>query len=122
MRALHARVRVIAIALAALICAPVSEGARKDVRMKALEIPNGAEVLIKTKDGQSIEARLEAVTEEGVTVSSGKSGQVVERSFPFAAMKSIHELNKPMSPGKQTAIAFGFIYLLLMALSAAFGG
>ncbi|MBL0157796.1 MAG: hypothetical protein IPP47_11935 [Bryobacterales bacterium] len=114
--------RLIAIILAATLCLPAAENAKRDPRTDVLTIPSGAMVRIKTTGKQTIEGRLNASTPESVTLQVLTNDQITERTVAFADMKSIRQTNKPMSAGKQTMIALGMVWGILTLISVAIGG
>lgn len=90
-----------------------------DLRAKALDIPDGATVDVRTRTREKITGLLRGVAEEGITVEVASSTQPVAlRLIAFKDMKSLKYRRDGIHPGVVAALTVG----VLMGFSALIGG
>ncbi|MBI5086662.1 MAG: hypothetical protein HZB13_18960 [Acidobacteria bacterium] len=108
--------RLLALVLSLTLCLPAAE---LDLRAKALQIPIGAPILLKTTASQTLRGHLKAVSDGGITMQLVQNNSISERTIPFAETKSLKQTNKRMHPGYVVLLTFGVLWLF-GAITAAF--
>ncbi|MBI5282904.1 MAG: hypothetical protein HY858_14560 [Candidatus Solibacter usitatus] len=100
--------RLLAIVLSLTLCLPAAE---LDLRAKALQIPTGAPILLKTTARQTLRGRLNAVSDAGIAMQLVENNAIAERTVPFSEIKSLKQTGKPMHPGYVVLLTLGVLWL-----------
>lgn len=95
--------------LLAMLLATVCGLPAADLRAKALDIPNGVKIEIRTKSREKISGLLRAVAEQGVTVEQTINQQISQRIIPFEEMKSLKYPRGGLHPGIVVVLTLGAI-------------
>lgn len=81
-----------------------------DVRARALDIPNGARIEIRTHAREKLTGLLRAVAEEGVTLEQTSNQQISQRLIPFTEIRSLKYPRRGLHPGIVAILTVGVIY------------
>jgi hypothetical protein len=100
--------RVVTFLLAALMGLPLSAA---DLRAKALDIPVGAMVELKSSDDQKIRGRMGPLTTAGITLH-GVGPADEAKTFRFDDLKALRRVGSPESGGSFLLKTVGVIWLV----------
>lgn len=83
-----------------------------DLRSAALQLPTGSPVRIITRTGLIEHARLQAVSEEGISVLVIENGALQTRNFPYAELVRLERRGERQSAGRVILTTVG-VYVLV---------
>lgn len=83
-----------------------------DVRSKALDIPYGARIELRTQAREKLTGLLRGVAEEGITLEQNVNQQLTQRVIPFSEIRSLKYPRDGAHPGIAVALSLGLILII----------
>jgi hypothetical protein len=96
--------------LLALLLAFVGILPAADVRSKALDIPYGARIEIRTQAREKLTGLLRGVAEEGITLEQTVNQQLTLRAIPFSEIRSLKYPRNGLHPAAVAALTIGALW------------
>ena len=81
-----------------------------DVRAKALDIPNGARIEIRTQAREKLTGLLRGVAEEGITLEQTVNQQLTQRLIPFSEIRSLKYPRNGLHPAATVVLTIGALW------------
>ncbi len=89
---------------------------------RALTLPEGAAVEVKTLNKKKLRGRVAEIGEESMTVQTTDGAAVHRETLHYSDIQSLKRTDKPMSPAKAALVTLGVLYAVGLVIGLIVGG